>query len=96
MLINKIGVFNTNFKANFFTIKKRGKTYDLLKISTDNEEKLGKEPVLEYKSSVKKYEFPMNYDGKYYTTPIYPQTNKYRIFYKLICLNFQKEQNEQQ
>lgn len=50
MQINKIS--NTYFKANFFTIEKRGKSYDLSKISTDNEEKLGKEPVLECKNYV--------------------------------------------
>ena len=85
MQINKIT--NTNFKANYFTVEKKGHKYVLLKISTDNEENLGKEPVLEfkslgYKNKAVKYEFPMAYDGKYYTTMVYPHTDKYRIFYK--------------
>ncbi len=85
MQINKIGINNSqliSFKANYFTVIKEGKAYRLLKISTDNEENLGKEPVLEYQSSCKKFEFPMTYDGKYYTTYVYPHTDNYRIFYK--------------
>ncbi len=90
--INKISVNRgkyqpVNFKANYFTVEKLGHNYTLSKISTDNEENLGKEPVLEYKSlgyknKVFKYEFPMSYDGKYYTTMVYPNTDRYRIFYK--------------
>ena len=88
MQINKIDINNNlNFKANYFTVEKKGQKYTFHKISTDNEENLGKEPVLEYKSlgyknKVVKYEFPMVYDGKYYTTMVYPDTDKYRIFYK--------------
>ena len=84
MQINKIGINNNqlSFKANFFTVEKKGQNYTFWKISTDNEENLGKEPVLEFKSNIAKYEFPMTYDGKYYTTMVYPHTDNYRIFYK--------------
>ena len=72
-----------SFKANYYTIEKRGKYFNLSRISTDNEENLGKEPILEYQSSDNsKYEFPMIYDGKYYTTSVLRETTKYRILYK--------------
>ena len=81
MQINAIGI--TNFKANYHTVEKKGRYFEHSKISTDNEEKLGKEPVLEYQCSVQKFEFPMSYDGKYYTTPVYKNAiDNYRIFYK--------------
>ena len=80
MKINIIS--NTNFKANYFTIDKRGKYFYLSKISTDNSEKLGKEPVLEYRDGSNTYEFPMIYDGKYYTTSVLRETSNYRILYK--------------
>ena len=85
MQINRIGTIANkfiSFKDNFFTIEKRGKYFNLSKISTDNAEKLGKEPILEYIDSGKKYEFPMIYDGKYYTTSALKETTKYRIIYK--------------
>ncbi len=82
MQINKIGINNTNFKANYFTIEKKGKFFFPTVISTDNEENLGKEPVLQYEREGEKYEFPMVYDGKYYTTQSTVSTNKYRIYYK--------------
>lgn len=82
MQTRKIGINNISFKANYFTVEKNGQGYNLRKVSTDNEENLGQEPILEFNSTAKKYEFPMAYDGKYYTTLVYPQTDKYRIFYK--------------
>lgn len=51
-------------------------------ISTDNEENLGKEPVLQYERRGKIQDFPMVYDGKYYTTEVIVRPDKYRIFYK--------------
>lgn len=84
MQINKISTTNKfiNFKANFFTVQKRGKYFYHTAISTDNQENLGKEPVLIYEKEGEKYEIPMVYDGKYYTTQSSVNTNKYRIFYK--------------
>ena len=82
MQIHKIGINNISFKANYFTVEKKGQGYSLIKVSTDNEENLGQEPILEFNSTVKRYELPMAYDGKYYTTYVFPQTDKYRIFYK--------------
>ena len=82
MKVQLINNHQSNFKANFFTIEKRGKYFNLSKISTDNAERLGKEPILEYIDSGKKYEFPMIYDGKYYTTSALKETTKYRIIYK--------------
>jgi len=82
MQINKIGINNINFKANYFTIEKRGKFFFPTVISTDNEENLGKEPVLQYERNGEKYEFPMVYDGKYYTTKVMVRPEKYRIFYQ--------------
>lgn len=82
MQINKIWVYNTNFKANYFTIEKRGKYFLSPTISTDNEENHGKEPVLQYEQAREKYEFPMVFDGTYYTTQSTVSANKYRIFYK--------------
>lgn len=81
----KIGINNTTFKANYFTVNKSGKYFNLTSISTDNEENLGKEPVLEYNDRKgKKKEIPMVYDGKYYCTKYSCPTGnfKYRIFYK--------------
>ena len=80
MNINKVS--NLNFKANYFTIEKRGKYFFPTVISTDNEENLGKEPVIQYERNGEKYEFPMVYDGKYYTTKVIVRPDKYRIFYK--------------
>ena len=51
-------------------------------ISTDNKENLGKEPVLQYERRGKKQDFPMVYDGQYYTTKVIVRPDKYRIFYK--------------
>lgn len=82
MQTHKIGINNISFKANYFTVEKKGQGYSLIKVSTDNEENLGQEPTLEFNSTVKKYELPMAYDGKYYTTYVFPETDKYRIFYK--------------
>ena len=82
MQTHKIGINNISFKANYFTVEKKGQCYSLIKVSTDNEENLGQEPTLEFNSTVKKYELPMAYDGKYYTTYVFPETDKYRIFYK--------------
>ena len=84
MQINKISTTNKfiNFKANFFTVQKRGKYFYHTAISTDNQENLGKEPVLIYEKEGEKYEIPMVYDGKFYTTQSSVSTNKYRIFYK--------------
>ena len=79
MNINKIS--NINFQANYYTIEKRGKFFLPTVISTDNEENLGKEPVLQYEQNGKKYELPMVYDGKYYTTQSTVDSNKYRIFH---------------
>ena len=80
MQINKLN--NISFKANYFTVEKRGKYYSLEKISTDNSEKLGKEPVLQTKMQGVDCEFPMIYDGKYYTTELPSTIEKYRVFYK--------------
>ena len=80
MKINSIN--NINFKKNYFGISKYGKFYELHKIATDNEENLGKEPVLQYERFGEKYEFPMMYDGKYYATQSIIDTDKYRIYYK--------------
>lgn len=89
-----VNISNTNFKANYFTVTKHGRFYDLDKISTDNEENLGNEPVLlslqEYYNfqtkSVDAYEteYPMAYDGKYYTTTkdVSKGIYSYRIYYK--------------
>ena len=79
MQINKTGI---NFKANFFTIEKKGCNYNLSKISTDNKENLGKEPVLQTQYAEHDFELPMVYDGKYYTTNVVPFINKYRIYYQ--------------
>lgn len=82
---------NINCKANFFTVKRSGKHFELRKISTDNEENLGKEPVLEYyySSPTSDYKeigkFPMQFDGKYYTANLFgygDNIDKYRIYYK--------------
>ena len=81
-------ISNTNFRANYFTVdKKQNSRYLLTKISTDNEENLGAEPVLQYEykacdSSIYKMEEPMVYDGKYYTSYCSPYIFKYRIYYK--------------
>jgi hypothetical protein len=82
--INKISINNNqlSFKANYITIEKRGKFFIPTVVSTDNEENLGKEPVLQYERKGEKYEFPMVYDGKYYTTKSTIGSNKYRIYYK--------------
>ncbi len=84
MQINKISINNNqlSFKANYITIEKRGKFFIPTVVSTDNEENLGKEPVLQYERKGEKYEFPMVYDGKYYTTKSTIGSNKYRIYYK--------------
>ena len=82
MHINKTCINNTVFKANYFTIEKRGKYFFPTTVSTDNEENLGKEPVLQYERKGEKYEFPMVYDGKYYTTQSTIGSNKFKIFYK--------------
>lgn len=85
MQTHKVGINNTGFKANYFTVDKSGKYFNLTTISTDNEENLGKEPVLEYKDREgKKREIPMVYDGKYYCTQYCCPTGnfKYRILYK--------------
>ena len=92
MQINKLT--NINYKANYFTIEKRGRYFLPPVISTDNEENLGKEPVLQYERNGEKYEFPMMYDGKYYTAQTTIDSDKYRIFYK-DSGKFEKEGKEQ-
>ena len=77
MQIQPINNYHTNFKANFYTVEKRGKYYSLDRISTDNAEKLGEKPVL--RSSID--DFPMTYDGKYYTTKVPSYLENYRIYY---------------
>ena len=47
MQINKIGINNINFQANYFRVDKLGRHCQFMTISTDNEENLGKEPVLQ-------------------------------------------------
>ena len=79
MQINQIGI---NFKSNYFTVEKIGNHYNLSKISTDNEENLGKEPVIQTQYAGCNVELPMAYDGKYYTADVERSVNKYRIFYK--------------
>lgn len=80
MQINKIT--DTNFKANYFRVDKLGRHCQFMTIFTDNEENLGKEPVLQYERRGKLQDFPMVYDGKYYTTEVIVRPDKYRIFYK--------------
>ena len=82
MKVQSIISYQSNFKANYFTIEKRGKYYNLDKISTDNAEKLGEKPVLQANIQNVDCEFPMLYDGKYYTTELPSYVKKYRIFYK--------------
>ena len=82
MQINRIGISNTKFEANYFTIEKRGRYFYKNAISTDNEENLGNEPVIQYTIKGKQYEYPMAYDGKYYTTQTPVVSNRYRILYK--------------
>lgn len=82
MQVQSVNKFSTSFKANFFTVQKRGSYFDLDKISTDNAENLGKAPVLQTKTENVDCEFPMTYDGKYYTTELPSYIDKYRIFYK--------------
>ncbi len=76
------GISNINFKANYFTVDKMGKYYKFTRISTDNEEHLGHEPVLEFYERHSAYVEPMTYDGKYYTATVEPDTDRYRIYYK--------------
>lgn len=75
-----------NFRANYFVVRKADKNMDLKSIATDNEENLGSEPVLEYRTtSGNTYTCPMTYDGKYYVSKKGRSMNKlssYRIFYK--------------
>jgi hypothetical protein len=82
--INKISINNNqlSFKANYFRVDKLGRHCQFMTISTDNEENLGKEPVLQYERRGKLQDFPMVYDGKYYTTEVIVRPDKYRIFYK--------------
>ena len=84
MQINKISINNNqlSFKANYFRVDKLGRHCQFMTISTDNEENLGKEPVLQYERRGKIQDFPMVYDGKYYTTEVIVRPDKYRIFYK--------------
>ena len=82
MQINKIGINNINFQANYFGVGKLGRHCQFTTISTDNEENLGKEPVLQYERCGELQDFPMVYDGKYYTTKDGVRPDKYRIFYK--------------
>lgn len=75
-----------NFRANYFVLQKYGDEMDLESISSDNEENLGSEPVLEYRTtSGNTYTRPMTYDGKYYVSERGQSLNNlsgYRIFYK--------------
>lgn len=57
MQTHKIGINNISFKANYFTVEKKGQGYSLIKVSTDNEENLGQEPTLEFNSTVKNMNF---------------------------------------
>ena len=83
MQINKIGINNIGFQANFVRVDKIGNSYHFTTILTDNEENLGKEPVLEYeRDNVVRGTVPMTYDGKYYTTEVVVFPDKYRILYK--------------
>ena len=83
MQINKIGIINNiNFQANYFRVDKLDRHCQFMTISTDNEENLGKEPVLQCERRGKIQDFPMVYDGKYYTTEVIVIPDKYRIFYK--------------
>ncbi len=93
MLINKIGINynNINFKANHFCIGRTGTALYLYSIRTDNEENLGKNPVLKqfYKDlSQTSFESKTEYNGKYYSAFFnsscydgykfyYPDTGKY-------------------
>ena len=80
MKINHIN--NINFKKNYFEVQKRGNNYLLSQIGTDNEENLGKEPILQITSGNYKFESPMEYKGKNYMGAVSPSTSSYRIYYK--------------
>ncbi|MGN1154235.1 MAG: PEP/pyruvate-binding domain-containing protein [Candidatus Gastranaerophilaceae bacterium] len=82
--MNTIKATSISFKANYFSLIKKGKYYSLNKISTDNEEQLGNEPVLQTRIGTQDIELPMLYNGKYYTTNFNNGEiiNKYRIYYK--------------
>ena len=56
MQINKIGINikQPKFQANYFRVDKFGRHCQFMTISTDNEENLGKEPVLQYEQDGKK------------------------------------------
>lgn len=87
----KIQTHNSfSFKTNYFNYKKIGNEVYLDKIITDNAEHLGKNPVVLSNSE----EFPMTYDGKYYTSRVSDNISKYRIFYKDTNL-YEKEGKEQ-
>jgi hypothetical protein len=83
-----------NFQSNFYTVNKRGNYFNIRKISTDNEENLGKEPVLQTNYLDEDIELPMTYDGKYYTADFKYDINKYRIYYKDTG-KYEKEGKEQ-
>ena len=69
---------NKNFKSNYYHLRHVEREGKIDKISTDNSENLGNEPVL-----MTDYEtIPMDYDGKLYTAKINVPTSKYKIFYK--------------
>ncbi|MBQ6516665.1 hypothetical protein IJI31_05745 [bacterium] len=80
MKINPVN--NINFKKNYFCVQKRGELYRLNQIATDNEENLGKEPVLIGHVEGEDYERPMSYNGKYYSAEAFSGTTNYKIYYK--------------
>ena len=80
MKINPVN--NINFKKNYFCVQKRGEIYRLNQIATDNEENLGKEPVLIGHVEGENYERPMRYNGKYYSAEVFSGTTSYKIYYK--------------
>lgn len=67
-----------SFKTNYFHYQKVGNRIYLDKIITDNAEDLGKNPIVLSNDK----EFPMSYDGKYYTSKLTNSISNYRIYYK--------------
>ena len=71
-------VDNSNFKSNFYHIHNVEREGRIDKISTNNSENLGNEPVLITDREM----IPMDYDGKHYTAKINFPAKQYKIFYK--------------
>ena len=71
-------VDNTKFQSDFYHIHQVDSEGYIDKISTDNSENLGKEPVLMTDAET----IAMDYDGQYYTAKIKFPAKEYRIFYK--------------